>query len=54
MAPFPCLERTMACAYLPQAMADEREFRIEALGGCCRAVRGPRGLHHPGLQRLRA
>jgi 4-methylaminobutanoate oxidase (formaldehyde-forming) len=48
------LGKTIAFGYLPVAIAEQRSFRIEAFGKAYDAVRGPRTLYDPRMERLKA
>ncbi|MCO5063982.1 MAG: FAD-dependent oxidoreductase [Rhizobiaceae bacterium] len=48
------LGRTIAFGYLPVSLAEETSFEIEAFGKAYRAVRGPRVLYDPKMERLKA
>lgn len=48
------LDRSIGFAYLPAALAEERNFVIEAFGTGHAATRGPRCLHDPRMERLKA
>ena len=46
--------KTIAFGYLPVALAEETSFRIEAFGKIYEALRGPRTLYDPRMERLKA
>jgi 4-methylaminobutanoate oxidase (formaldehyde-forming) len=48
------LGKTIAFGYLPIALADESDFKIEAFGKPYAAKRGPRVLYDPKMERLKS
>jgi glycine cleavage system aminomethyltransferase T/glycine/D-amino acid oxidase-like deaminating enzyme len=48
------LQRTIAFGYLPAGIAVGKDFEIEAFGKRYRALRGPRCLYDPKMERLKA
>jgi glycine cleavage system aminomethyltransferase T/glycine/D-amino acid oxidase-like deaminating enzyme len=48
------LDRSIGFAYLPVELAEQKHFVIEAFGTRHAATRGPRCLHDPRMERLKA
>jgi glycine cleavage system aminomethyltransferase T len=48
------LSKTIAFGYVPVEIAGEKHFEIEAFGSRYPALRGPRCLYDPGMERLKS
>jgi 4-methylaminobutanoate oxidase (formaldehyde-forming) len=48
------LQKTIAFGYVPVEFANQKHFEIEAFGRSYPALRGPRCLHDPGMERLKS
>jgi 4-methylaminobutanoate oxidase (formaldehyde-forming) len=48
------LQKTIAFGYVPVEFANEKHFEIEAFGKRYQALRGPRCLYDPGMERLKS